>query len=86
MNTLFFYNVGQSPYEAHFVNVPAILLNELTSLITQSCEDDGYGNSVAFVVDLGNELEEALTSVKASVGRIAELLNCEFVTTSTLCN
>ncbi len=86
MSTLFFYNIGQTPSDAHHITVPSPTLDELTELVTQSSEEDDCGNTVAYVEDLGMELEEVLTSINASPDRVAELLNCEFVTTSTLCS
>ncbi|AQT28049.1 hypothetical protein pVa21_108 [Vibrio phage pVa-21] len=86
MSTLYFYNVEQTPSDAHRISIPQSTLDEVTELVTQSGEEDNCGNTVAYVEDLGMELEEVLASVNASDDRVAELLSCEFVTTSTLCN
>lgn len=86
MSTLFFYNVDQHPQDAQQITLPETTLDEVTDLIVRSTEEDNYGNTVAYVEDLGMELEEVLTSINASDDRVSELLGFEFVTTSSLCN
>lgn len=86
MNTLFFYNVNQNPSDAQRIVVPTSSLDEVNGLVSSSSEEDNCGNKVAYVEDLGHELEEVLGAVNASPERITELLSCELVTTSVLCN
>ena len=86
MSTLFFYNENQNPSEAHSITIPQSTCEEMTDLVKQSSEEDNCGNTVAYVEDLGLELEEVLGSMNASTNRIAELLGCLFVTTDALCS
>lgn len=86
MSTLFFYNVNQNPSDAQRIIVNSSMLDEVDGLLSSSSEEDNCGNKVAYVEDIGHELEEVLDAVKASPERIAELLSCELITTSTLCN
>lgn len=86
MSTLFFYNVNQNPSDAQRIVITPSMLDEVDGLLSSSSEEDNCGNKVAYVEDIGHELEEVLGTVNASPERIAELLGCELVTTSSLCN
>lgn len=85
MCKLFFYNSRQNPSDGHTLELDDSLSCEVNGLVSMSLEIDDAGNNAAYVEDLGVQLEPILLAGNVSIARVGELLNCELITTTTLC-